>query len=68
MMKIVMKKIKNMIVYIDHVLIHSRTHDQMLESLDSLFQRLEKYGMKSTRTNVFFENTEVSYLGLFLHH
>ena len=66
MMEMILQKIKNVIVYIDDVLIHSKTHDQMLESLDSVFLRLEKYGMKINLEKCFFGNTEVSYLGFVL--
>jgi hypothetical protein len=66
MMELIMDKIKNVIVYIDDVLVHSRTHDQMLDSLESVFQRLQKYGMKINLDKCFFGNTEVSYLGFVL--
>jgi hypothetical protein len=51
---------------IDDVLIHSKTHDQHLESLEQVFQRLSKFGMKINLDKCFFGNTEVSYLGFVL--
>ena len=66
MMEMILDKIKNVIVYIDDVLIHSKTHDQHLESLEAVFQRLQKYGMKINLDKCFFGNTEVSYLGFVL--
>jgi hypothetical protein len=66
MMEMILDKIKNVIVYIDDVLIHSKTHDQHLETLEAVFQRLQKYGMKINLDKCFFGNTEVSYLGFVL--
>jgi hypothetical protein len=66
MMEMILEKIKNVIVYIDDVLIHSKTHDQHLESLEQVFQRLSKFGMKINLDKCFFGNTEVSYLGFVL--
>ena len=66
MMEMILDKIKSVIVYIDDVLIHSKTHDQMLDSLEQVFQRLQKYGIKINLDKCFFGNTEVSYLGFVL--
>ena len=66
MMEMILDTIKNVIVYIDDVLIHSKIHDQHLESLEAVFQRFQKYGMKINLDKCFFGNTEVSYLGFVL--
>ena len=66
MMEMILDKIKSVIVYIDDVLIHSKTHDQMLDSLEQVFQRFQKYGIKINLDKCFFGNTEVSYLGFVL--
>jgi hypothetical protein len=66
LMELVMRGIENVIVYIDDVLIHTKTHEQMLERLEAVLQRLEKHGMKINIDKCFFGNTEVSYLGFVL--
>jgi hypothetical protein len=37
-----MDKIKNVIVYIDDLLVHSQSHEQHLQSLEAVMQRLEE--------------------------
>ena len=55
--------INNVIVYIDDLLTHSQNHEQHLESLEMVMQRLEENNMKINLSKCFFGNTEVSYLG-----
>jgi hypothetical protein len=66
MMEHILQKIKNVIVYIDDILIHSKSHDEMLIQLDLTFERLQKHGMKVNLEKCYFGHTEVSYLGFVL--
>jgi hypothetical protein len=66
MMEHILQKIKNVIVYIDDVLIHSKSHDEMLIQLALTFERLQRHGMKVNLEKCYFGNTEVSYLGFVL--
>ena len=62
-MEKIMDKLKNVIVYIDDLLIHSKTHDDHLVTLDEELQRLTDNNMKINLAKCHFGNTEVSYLG-----
>ena len=57
-----MDKLKNVIVYIDDLLIHSKTHEDHLVTLDEVLQRLTDNNMKINLAKCHFGNTEVSYL------
>jgi hypothetical protein len=56
-----MDNISNIIVYINNLFFHSQTHEQHLETLELVMQRLEDNHMK-TNVSMFFGNTDVSYL------
>jgi hypothetical protein len=58
-----MDGIDNVIVYIDNLLIHSRTHEHHLQILDKVMTRLSENNMKINVAQCFFVSTEVSYLG-----
>ena len=58
-----MDSIDNVIVYIDDLLIHSRTHEHHLHVLDVVMTRLAENNMKINIAKCFFGNTEVNYLG-----
>jgi putative transposase len=55
--------IDNVIVYIDDLLIRSRSHEHHLSILDIVMTRLSENNMKINVSKCFFCNTEVSYLG-----
>ena len=63
LMEMIFLHLKNVIVYIDDLLIHSRSHTQHLETLEETFKRLRKAGMKISLKKCFFGSKEVSYLG-----
>jgi hypothetical protein len=63
LMEMIFRNIKNVIVYIDDLLIHSRTHRELLESLEESFKALRKSSMKISLKKCFFGCQEVSYLG-----
>jgi hypothetical protein len=62
-MEMIIRNFKNVIVYIDNLLIHSRTHKEHLESLEESFKALRKSSMKISLKKCFFLSQEVSYLG-----
>ena len=58
-----MDKLANLIVYIDNLLIHSKSHEDHLVTLDEVLQRLTDNNMKINLAKCHFGNTVVSYLG-----
>jgi hypothetical protein len=63
LMEKLMDRIENVIVYIDDLLIHSKTHEHHLVILDIVMTRLTDNNMKINIAKCFFGNTEVNYLG-----
>ena len=63
LMEIVIHNLKNILAYIDDLLVHTKNHEQHLEILEELFIRLRKHGLKINLPKSFFGATEVSYLG-----
>jgi len=55
--------IPNVIVYIDDVVIHTRTHEEHLQILQRVFMRLFKHNLKINLKKCVFGSQEVSYLG-----
>ena len=66
LMEIVIYNLKNVLAYIDDLLLHTKTHDQHLEILEQLFDRLRQHGLKINLPKCFFGAVEVSYLGFLL--
>ena len=66
LMEKVLLGVKNCIVYIDDLLIHSHTHDAHLQTLDEVFRRLAHSNLKVNISKSVFGNEEVSYLGFTL--
>ena len=62
----VLDKIKNIIVYIDVVIIHTASHEHHLEVLNDVLQQLEHHNLKINLAKCYFRNSEVAYLG-FVH-
>jgi hypothetical protein len=62
----VLRDIKNVIVYIDDLLVHSNPHDKHLEVLEQVLMRLQKNHLKINLEKGIFGNKEVSYLGFTL--
>ena len=58
-----MEKLKTIIVYIDNLLIHSKTHEEHLSALEEVLQRHTDNSMKINLEKCHFGNTEVLYLG-----
>ena len=59
----IMDKLANLIVYIGNLLIHSKTHENHLVTLDEVLLRLTDNNMKLILAKCHLGNTEVSYLG-----
>ena len=58
-MEIIMDKLANVIVYIDDLLIHSKSHENHLVTLDEVLQRLTDNNMKINLAKCHFGNTEI---------
>jgi Mg2+ and Co2+ transporter CorA len=65
-MEAVLRDIKNVLVYIDDLLVHTATHDEHLNVLEKAFERLHKNHLKVNLEKCVFGNQEVSYLGFTL--
>ena len=63
LMEAVMKGIPNVLVYIDDILVHSKTHEEHRRTLDLVFRRLKRHNLKIRLEKCFFATTEVEYLG-----
>ena len=59
----VVRGIRNIIVYIDDLLVHSQNHHEHLEQLDALFKRLKSHNLKANLKKCVFGSDNVSYLG-----
>jgi len=66
LMETVLRNIKNVLVYIDDVLLHTATHDQHLQVLEKVFERLHQNHLKVNLDKCVFGNREVLVLCLHL--
>jgi hypothetical protein len=62
-MELVMQGIPNVLVYIDDILIHLRTHDEHRQILEQVFSRLQQHNLKIRLEKCHFAKTSVEYLG-----
>jgi hypothetical protein len=62
----VVQGLANIIVYIDDLIVHSSTHDEHLQSLDQLFERLQAHNLKVNLKKCVFGSKDVMYLGFHL--
>ena len=63
LVELAVKDIQNIIVYIDDLLTHSRSHEEHRHQLAQLFDRLRRTGLKLNLPKCEFGSTNVSYLG-----
>ena len=63
LMETVVHGLQNVIVYIDHLLVHSSTHEEHLELLDQLLKRLVQHNVKINLSKCHFGSKNVAYLG-----
>ena len=66
-MEAVVHGIDNVIVYIDDLLLHSSTHEDHLELLDSVLGRLVQHNIKLNLAKCEFGSKNVAYLGFRLN-
>jgi hypothetical protein len=66
LMEGVLRNISNVIVYIDDLLVHTKTHEDHLQVLEQVLPRLHLHNLKINLDKCFFGNKEVSYLGFTL--
>jgi transposase InsO family protein len=66
LMETVLRNINNVLVYIDDVLLHTATHEEHLQVLEKVFERLHQNHLKVNLDKCVFGNKEVSYLGFML--
>ena len=66
LVELVVKGIDNVVVYIDDLIIHSKTHEQHLESLDKVFTRLAAHNLRVNLKKCVFGSSETSNLGFCL--
>jgi RNase H-like domain found in reverse transcriptase/Reverse transcriptase (RNA-dependent DNA polymerase)/Integrase zinc binding domain len=66
LMEGVLRNLQNVIVYINDLLIHSDTHEQQLQILEQVLERLQQNHLKINLEKCIFGNKEVSYLGFTL--
>ena len=62
----VLRKVKGISSYIDDVLAYSDTHEAQLNTLEEVFLRFRKYGLKINMSKSVFATNECQYLGFTL--
>jgi hypothetical protein len=63
LVEMTMRGLNNVIVYIDDLILHSKTHEEHREDLQRLFDRLRTAGLKANLRKCNFGSDNVSYLG-----
>jgi hypothetical protein len=66
LMETVLRNINNVLVYIDDILLHTSTHEEHLQVLEKVFERLYQNHLKVNLNKCVFGKKEVSYLGFML--
>jgi hypothetical protein len=66
LMEGVLRNISNVIVYIDDLLVHTQTHEEHIQVLEKVLERLHTNNLKINLEKCFYRNKEVSYLGFTL--
>jgi hypothetical protein len=63
LVELVVKGIDNVVVYIDDLIIHSKSHEDHLQTLDAVFTRLASHNLRVNLKKCVFGSNETSYLG-----
>ena len=63
LVELVVRGLENVIVYIDDLLVHSKSHVEHRKQLASVFERLAKHGLKINLQKCTFGAKDVLYLG-----
>ena len=66
LMEKVLDQIKNIILYIDDIIIHTASHEHHLEVPENVLERLQHHNLKINLAKCFFGNSEVAYLAFVL--
>ena len=66
LMEAVTEGLRNIIVYIDDLFVHSHTHSEHRQQLEDLFTRLAQHNLKINLKKCFFGQKKVEYLGFSL--
>ncbi|HEY7534112.1 MAG TPA: reverse transcriptase family protein, partial [Nitrospiraceae bacterium] len=66
LMEHVLEGTKNILIYVDDVIIHTADHDHHLVILDETLTKLERHGLKINLDKCYFGNQKVAYLGFTL--
>ncbi len=66
LMETVVRNIKNVLVYMDDLLVHTASHEEHLVVLEKVFERLHTNHLKVNLEKCVFGNQEVTYLGFTL--
>ena len=66
LMETVLRNNNNVLVYIDDVLLHTATHNEYLQVLEKVFERLHQNHLKVNLDKCVFGNREVSDMGFML--
>ena len=67
LMETVVHNIDNIIVYINDLLLHSSTHEEHLELLRKVLERLVQHNIKLNLARCEFGSQDVMYLGFLLN-
>ncbi len=63
LVELVVKGINNVVVYIDDLIIHSKSLEDHLQTLDAVFTRLASHNLRVNLKKCVFGSNETSYLG-----
>ena len=63
LVELAMQNLNNVIVYIDDLIVHSHDHESHRNTLQLLFERLRKTGLKVNLKKCHFGSNNVNYLG-----
>jgi hypothetical protein len=66
LVELVVKGISNVVIYIDDLIIYSKTHEEHLQTLDAVFTRLASHNLRVNLKKCVFGSNETSYLGFWL--
>ena len=56
--------LKECLIYLDNIIIFSKTEDEHIKRLESVFRRLKEHNLKLRGKKCEFFKTEIKYLGL----
>ena len=63
LVELVMKGLDQVLVYIDDIIVHSASHEEHLQRLDQVLERLSRHNLKANLAKCSFGASETTYLG-----